>query len=321
MSCFFGMLAVVAMGMNTLITFGLRHLKTSQYGVSNKIMGGQINAQIVITGSSRALSDFDPRIVEAATGLTAFNIGRNGSQTDMQLAVLRAYLEHNHKPEIVIHSLDSFSFEATREVYDPAQYVPYLYDEALYGALRQINPSIWKSRYVPLYGYVVDDMSMSWISGLRALSGWSPREDFYLGFNPRPQKWSDEFESFKAANPGGVKWPIDPEGRQSLEDLVRLCQEQGIQLIFVYPPEYSEMQGLTKNRDEVFQDFHELSTRYNFPLWDYSDWKYGGDTVYFQNSQHLNEDGAEVFSTDLANHLKGYVAANSITASVLQGLR
>jgi hypothetical protein len=317
--CFFAFLAAVAFGLNALITFGLRRVKTGQYGVSNRIMRGQINAQIVVSGSSRALSGFDPRVIEATTGLSAYNIGRNGSQTDMQLAGLRAYLEHNRKPEIVIQSLDSFSFEATREVYNPAQYVPYLYDEELWRPLRQINPGIWKSRYIPLYGYVVDDMSMSWILGLRALSGWSPHEDFFLGFNPRSLKWTDEFKSFRAANPNGVNWPIDPEGRESLEEIVRLCQERGIQLIFVYPPEYSEMQGLTMNRNEVFDDFRELSAKYSVPLWDYSDWRYAGDTEYFQNSQHVNEDGAEVFSADLANRLREYLVIKSKPAGGLEG--
>ena len=78
-----------------------------------------------------------------------------------------------------------------------------------------------------------------------------------------------------------------------MEDLVRLCQQRGIQLIFVYSPEYIEMQKLTRNRGEVFDGFRELANRYNFPLWDYSDWKYAGDTTYFQNSQHLNAEGAE----------------------------
>lgn len=308
---FFGIFTVFSLGLNLLITQGLWHVKTGQYGVSNRLMRGEINTQIVINGSSRALSGFDPRIIQGITGLSAYNIGRNGSQTDMQLAILKAYLEHNKKPEIVIQSLDVFSFEATREVYNPAQYVPYLSDDELWRPLRQINPSIWKSRYVPLYGYVVDDMSMSWILGLGALAGRSPHEDYFLGFNPRTLRWTDEFKSFKAANPSGVDWPIDREGLQSLEELARVCRSNGIQLIFVYPPEYSEMQGLSKNRAQVFAHFHELVAKYDVPLWDYSDWRYAADTEYFQNSQHLNDEGAKVFSEDLSNRLRAFVAGKS----------
>jgi hypothetical protein len=318
---FFTLITVLVFGLNATITSGLRRIKTGQYGVSNRIMQGKVNAQVIINGSSRALSHFDPRIIEAQTGHSAFNLGRNGSQTDMQVAVLKAYLEHNRAPEVVIHSLDSFSFEATRKVYNPAQYVPYLYDEELYKPLHQFDRNIWRSRYLPLYGYVVDDMSFSWILGLGALSGWSPPEDFFLGFNPRSKKWTDEFQRFKSGNPRGVRWPIDPEGMQSVEDLIRLCQQHGIQLIFVYSPEYVEMQKLTKNRAEVFDLFHGLAGHYHVPLWDYSDWKYAADTQLFQNSQHLNAEGAELFSEDVANRLKGYFAVHSQTAPNLQASR
>ena len=117
-----------------MITAGLRKVRhTGQYGVSNKVMQGKVNAQIIITGSSRALSHFDPRVVEAQTGRTAFNLGRNGSQSDMQLAVLKAYLEHNQKPDFIIHSLDSFSaLKLLVRSIIAGQYVPYLYDAELY---------------------------------------------------------------------------------------------------------------------------------------------------------------------------------------------
>jgi hypothetical protein len=318
LGCFFAILAVLVCAFHLLITTGLRHLKTGQYGVSNRIMQGEVNAQVIINGSSRALSHFDPRIIEARTGHTAFNLGRNGSQTDMQVAVLKAYLEHNKTPDVVIQSLDSFSFEATRKVYNPAQYVPYLYDQELYAPLRQFDPHTWRSRYLPLYGYVVDDMSFSWILGLGALSGWSPREEFFLGFNPRSKKWTDEFQKFRSGIADGVRWPIDAEGMQSVEGLIRLCQQRGIQLIFVYSPEYAEMQKLTKNRAEVFGHFHELAARYNVPFWDYSDWKYAGNTEYFQNSQHLNAEGAEIFTDDVADRLTKYFAVHPNSGSRLE---
>jgi hypothetical protein len=320
-ACFFGMVVVLVFGLDAIITSGLRHIRTSQYGVSNRMMAGEVNAQIVITGSSRAVSHYDPRVIETSTGRTAFNIGRNGSQTDMQIAVLKAYLEHNRKPDIVIHNLDAFSFVTTREVYAPAQYVPYLYDEELYRPLREINRDTWKSRYVPLYGYVVDDMNFSWVLGLRGFFGWSPREDCFLGFNPRSKKWTEDFQRFEASNPDGVSWGIEPAGIKLMEELIRLCQERGIQLIFVYSPEYAEMEKLTKNRAEVFDHFHELEARYHVPIWDYSDWKFAGDTQYFTNSQHLNAEGAAVFSGDVANRLQEYIAEQSRSAVGLQASR
>jgi hypothetical protein len=309
---FFGVLVVLVFLMNAAITSGLRRIKTSAFGASNQIMEGKVNADVLITGSSRALAHYDPRIIQTVTGHSAYNLGRNGSQTDMQVAFLKAYLSHNRKPQVVIHNLDAFSFLTTHQVYDPVEYQPYLYDSNLYDALRKINPGMWKSRYIPLYGYVVEDMNFAWVQGVKGFFGWSPREDYFQGFNPRTKKWGSDFEEFKAANPKGVSFQIEPGGVQDVEELIRLCKENGIQLIFTYSPEYDEMQGLTNNRAEIFGRFHDLANRSNIPFWDYSNWKYAGNQDFFQNSQHLNNIGAAVFSEDVANQLKTYFDAHSV---------
>ena len=306
---FFGTLVIIMFITNAMITTGLRRIRTSGFGASNQIMGGKVNAQVVIAGSSRALAHYDPRAIAETTGLSAYNVGRNGAQTDMQVAFLKAYLEHNRKPEVVIFNLDAFSFVTSRHVFDPVEYTPYLYDPELYNALRKINPSIWKSRYIPLYGYVVEDMNFTWVLGLKGFLGWSPREDYFLGFNPRSTKWTDEFQNLKANNREGVRFEIEPAGVQDIKDLISVCEQSGIQLIFVYSPEYVEMQSLTRNRAEVFALFQELSDRYNVPFWDYSAWEYGGNKDYFQNSQHLNTAGAEIFSEDVGKRLREYIDA------------
>lgn len=125
---------------------------TSSFGVSNAILDKRVIPS-PISASSRALTHYDPRIIREVTGRVAFNIGLNGSQPDMQLARLQAYLEHNQKPALLIHNLDLFSLQVTHGgVYDPGQYLAYQHEPALYQALRRINPNILKARLLPLYG-------------------------------------------------------------------------------------------------------------------------------------------------------------------------
>jgi hypothetical protein len=305
---FFGIIAALICGLDATITAGLRRMPTSIYRVTNLMVEGRINAQIVITGSSRAASHFDPRVIQRITGSTAFNLGRNGSQTDMQLAVLKTYLEHNRPPEIVVHNLDAFTFQTTREIYNPAQYIPYLNENELYQPLCKINRNMWKSRYIPLYGYVAEDMSFAWIQGLRAFLP-PQRENLYDGYDPRETKWTDEFARFKASQREPVRWEIEPAGIRLTEELVRVCRDRNIRLIFVYSPEYSEMQALTGNRQEIFGSFRKIAAGKQVPFWDYSNWQYAANTEYFTNSQHLNATGAEVFSADVALKLKEYIAA------------
>ncbi len=307
LACFFVLLVALFFVMNALIGAGLREVKTSSYGAWNQVMQGKVNADIVISGSSRAAYHFDPRVIEAVTDRTAFNIGRPGSQTDVQVAVLRAYLEHNRKPALIVHSLDAFSFVASRGIYDPALYVPYLGDKAIYAPLLRIDPNLVRSRYIPLYGYVVDDMNFTWIEGLKALVGISPRQDYFLGFSPRDFKWGSDFANFKADNPHGASFAIEPAGVQAVEQLIQLCQANGVPLLLVYSPEYAGMQRMTNNRAQIFAEFQDLADRYHVPLWDYSNWTYDNDRAFFYNSQHLNATGAALFSADLAGRLKTYL--------------
>jgi len=299
--CFFCLIVVLALVLDTVIYSGLRRIKTSGFGVSNKIVEGKINADIVISGSSRALTHYDPRIIQDRTGRTAFNIGLNGSQTDMQLARLKTYLRHNTKPSLLIFNLDLFSFQTTHGgVYDPGQYVPYLQEPAIYAALTRINPDVWKARFLPLYGYAVEDLRFTWLLGMMGFFGWSPVEDHFLGFKPRHLSWTDDFERFKEMNPDGVRFEIEPDGVREMEELLRLCREQGIAVLLVYSPEYTEMQALTANRAQVFARFEELSERFGVPLWDYSASPISSLKENFYNSQHLNAGGASAFSMDLA---------------------
>src|SRR5262245_51921409 len=69
---FLAMLLAVFMVTDQLISAGLRRVTTSYFGVYNRIVDGTINADIVISGSSRAMNNFDPRIIQQATGLTTF---------------------------------------------------------------------------------------------------------------------------------------------------------------------------------------------------------------------------------------------------------
>jgi hypothetical protein len=314
LGCFLGLIVVLIFAVNAVITLGLRRIKTSAYGASNMIMEGKVNADIVITGSSRALVQYDPRTIEAVTGRSAFNLGRNGSQTDMQVAFLKAYLAHNRRPAVVIHNLDAFSFVTTQQIFEPVQYIPYLYDSSLYDPMLKIDRDTWKSRYIPLYGYVVEDMNFTWLDGVAGFFGWSPHEDYFLGFNPRHLYWTGDFESFKEANPQGVRFDIEPAGIEDLKNLVSICKQNGIQLIFVYSPEYKQMQQITSNRAEIFVEFHRIAETDSIPIWDYSNWQYNTDKQLFYNSQHLNADGAALFSEDLARRLEQFLAEQSGTA-------
>jgi len=270
-------------------------------------MSGGVDADIIINGSSRALVHYDPRIIQQATGLSAYNLGMNGVQIDVQLAVLKAYLRLNRKPKLVIQNLESFSFVTTKpgEIYDPAAYLPYLSEDILYKSLKEIDPVVWKWKYIPLYGYVVEDMTFTWARGLLGLVGYSGPETYFSGFNPRQMRWTEDFEQYRTSvGPAGVVNRITPQGINALRELIRTCKDAGIELILAYSPVYHEMQALEKNRAEIFAEFERQAAGFGIPLWDFSDSPICRERDYFYNSQHLNASGAAHFSNAVGQRLR-----------------
>jgi hypothetical protein len=300
---FFIFLILTIFGFHHLIQFGMRRIETGSYGVTNRIVSGQINAEIIITGSSRALTHYDSRIIQNVTGRSTFNIGVNGSQTDMQLAVLETYLQHNVPPKLVIHNLDSFTFVTTKEIYDPAQYLPYLDQAPIYEAVAKITPHAWKWRWFPLYGYAVEDMRFTWTLGLRRVMGIHPPETQFNGFQPRDTAWTGDFEEFRRNHPRGVQFPIEAQGVRDLQGIAETCRDAGVPLLLVYSPVYAEMQALESNRAEIFRQFAGISEQYELEFWDFSLSEVAKSKINFYNSQHLNRNGAHAFSTELAARL------------------
>jgi hypothetical protein len=298
-------IVILAMAMiQASINAGLRRIETSTFGVFNKIVNGHINASILVTGSSRASNHYDPREITRRTGLSAWNIGVDGSQTDMQLAVLQTYLHHNTAPVLLIHNLDSFAFVTSREgIAFPETYVPYLGEPAIYNTLTRIDTTWWKAKYLPLYGYAIEDMRFTWMLGIQSLAHRNPAEVRFAGFEPRATAWTEDFEHFRQANPNGVSFAIDPEAIRDFEQIVEEVASRRGQVLLVYSPVYYEMQKLDRKRSEVFARFEDIARRHHALLWDYSESAISKRRELFYNSQHLNADGAAAFSASLADRI------------------
>jgi hypothetical protein len=219
--------------------------------------------------------------------------------------MLKVYLEHNPKPKVVVQNLDSFSFQTTPmgQIYEPDIYLPYLGDAELFRSLYQIDPVVWKWRYIPLYGFAVDDMKFMWIRGLLADVGVFGKAGYFKGYNPRSTPWNDDFQRFRIEHPSGVRYRIEAGGVGSVVELIHICKANSIHLVFVYSPEYVKMQPLESNRSEIFARFEEIAKRFSIPFIDYSSSSISSRQDLFQNSQHLNVTGAEMFSADLGSKL------------------
>jgi hypothetical protein len=309
---FFLLAAVLASLLHVGISAGLRVVKKGEVSALNRALQGKVNADIVITGSSRAYRHYDPKILSATVGLEGFNMARNGSHTDVQLAVLRAYLKANKKPKIWIHNLDMHTFVPTKtgEIFEPSLYVPYLNVPELYEPFCKIDGHVWKWKWLPLYGYVVPEANLTWLTEFARLRS-APENPPFNGFRPMNKSWTKDFEKFKEKNPKGVGFAIDEALKAELEKTIHELKKDGVQVFLVYSPQYVDMLDLVTNKTEVFAAFREMAARQNVPFWDFSVSEISRTRDYFYNSQHLNAQGAAVFSEEVASRLRKFANTNS----------
>jgi hypothetical protein len=285
--------AVLCLPLQRLLISGLRKCTGENLGTVNAALKGRIDAEILISGSSRAVFHYDPRIIEACTGKKTYNIGRDGCQLDEQLALFKAYLRHNRKPEYLIQNLDAFNLRANDGVSDDLSVLAWLHEDELYNNALSHRRYFMSYRCFPLIGFLRHGAMKPSVEALFGLTNGGVRVS---GFFPQDKTWNDDFEKFRKLHPNGVTWPINPEGRRTLEGILEVCRQNDISVILVFSPEYKELQNLTANRREIISAFREISAEFRVPFWDYSQDPISSERDCFYNSSHLNRKGATAFS-------------------------
>jgi hypothetical protein len=291
---------------------GLRRSTTGPVGLCNRVVGGKVNAEVLVLGSSRAYVHFDPAIIERRTGKSCFNIARDGTKPDFQLAFLQTYLRHNRRPDYLVLALDLTSLQPAAGLPDPGLYIAFLDQPEISAALQQQGRRWLLYRYLPLVAIAQDQGHVNFyhrvreratIEAVRGLVG-RPRPEFLrAGYMPHDLEWRQDFEQFKREHPNGVRMAIDANAIASLRSILELCRRLEIKVVMVYPPEDQESQSFCLNRREVLGVFAQLASEFQMPFWDYSNDPICQKRQFFYNSQHLNAKGAALFSEDFAKRL------------------
>ncbi len=269
----------------------------------NNVIEGEIDADLYIYGSSRAWHHVDPAIIEEELGLTAYNFGVDGHNFDIQNLRHQLLMRYNRKPEYIIYSLDCFTLRKRPNLYLRDQFLPFMlkYRE-LMPVMLTFNGFHWTDFYVPLLRYHERRQALSVIA-----KHWNSKEfpkRRTKGFKYNPEKELEIKEDDKRT-PYGI--PQIDEVVDMFEAFLTECEEEGIQVIMIYSPEFHLHQKQVWNRKEIMANFRRISEAYNIPFIDYSDNPICQDTKYFFDNLHLNKRGAETFSRQLAADLEPYL--------------
>lgn len=119
------------------------------------------------------------------------------------------------------------------------------------------------------------------------------------GFYGSSSKWDgSELERLDI-----VTVSLDQDAIRLFVDFLREETEYGTKIIFVQAPFYIKIYDKMKDADRLYATFDSITSVFNIPFLDYSHADVCYDTAYFYNAMHLNKEGADLFTSQLAHDL------------------
>lgn len=285
---------------------GVRSNRQGEFAKLRECFLEKNNYDMIYVGSSRAESQYNPVIIDSATGLRSYNIGLLGATAPFMLAGLEGYLEKSTAPKYVVLNIDYHLFTDNPDtIHQFARYFPYLSNEALYKGLCARDSRFKWFRYVPFY-------SMPFF-GTRYLNasvrGFAGITGFYdtlhvRGYCPVVPEQAVDIDTIRVKPYRSVPAPVIME---SYERIAQICSEKNIRLILVISPLYAKYSGWLLNEDELNARFHAFAQQHHLPLLDYAHDPLGSEKALFADPAHLNKAGSERFSRLFAHDLPQYI--------------
>lgn len=296
---------IIAYPLDFVMSYYLNQSNTypGEFEVWNDIYSSNANCDIAIYGSSRSWVHIDPQILSDSLNIKVYNFGIDGHNFWLQYLRHIEFLKHNEKPKTIILSVDVFSLQKMKDLYQLDQFLPYM----LWNSNIQEYTSSYIGYnkfdyYLPLVRYSGKSNAISLIKENIARDKVTNRyrQNGFLGMD---REWNADLEKAKK---GQKSYEINTDSNSIVlfEKFINECKANDIELIFVYTPEYIDGQNFVANRNDIIQIYRDLSTKYSIEFYDYSNDSLCLDKKYFYNASHLNKSGAEIFSKKLASDLK-----------------
>jgi len=295
----------------------------------------KMNADGIILGSSRGRRNYNPNILADSLGIKMYNAGHDGQTVFYEQAVIRTALAR-YSPKLVIIDLNPEEMYFRDLHYDRLNVLaPYYKDfpeirdiyllKGLHDRVGDPNcffvkpqtegTNAWNSFWnkhnafepflLPFNNERVKMLSATYPNNsniLDILTGIFKNRKSEMGFKPLKgiitQQKADELikENAVLRNEKGKK--VDPNKLKALENEIELLQAHGSHIVISMSPALAPF-----GREPSYDSVEAVCRRYNIAFKDYSQ-----DSVYlhlqyfFDN--HLNKDGANMFSSSLASDIK-----------------
>ena len=304
---------ILAYGIDIYLSSNLRKSSTfahQEYPIWNDILEGNLNADILIHGSSRAWVHFDPKILEDTLQLSAYNLGVDGHTFNMQHLRHKLALKHNKKPKMVIYSVDATTLQKGN-FFNSEQILPFmLWNKDIQEFTSQYTSYSFLDYKLPLLRYYGKTDAISTVLKMNFQSDNNEKLRV-KGYKGQDRIWNNDFDNAKKLMKR-YEVKIDEDLKQRFDSYLKACKSNGIEVILVYAPVYIEGQEFIQNEDVLIHTYENFAETYDFKFFDFTNDDICYNKAYFYNARHMNKTGSELFTKKLASKIKA-ITVNNMT--------
>jgi hypothetical protein len=308
------LLYMTTLCLDKVITIGLMQNETNHFKTLSKINQGKINADLIVSGSSKALVQVDPVIIDSVLGVNSYNFGLDGNPFIPQRALYEIYRKKNTKPKIIIQIVSNGTLRSLKEGFAvPIRFAPYLDIPEVKKLMKLTSSFNYLDYSIPMIRYsgkpfeiIIGGLSFFNIQFLNTtdIKGYDPHDTSWPESSNESLDISEKTEDLTSSNNLEnieLFTSLDSVSCENFESFLANCEAENIMVFLVYPPIYVESFNSIKHVDY----YKRVAQEYNAYFLDYSqDSLLAFNKKYFYNSQHLNLKGATIFTNRLSEDIK-----------------
>jgi hypothetical protein len=294
---------LVLTGLDKLVEFGLIRNNNIKESFAQR---GNINADILFQGPCEVIWTINPDIVEEVTDKKAYNISHADSDFATNYLSIIQYLKHNKKPEKLVLFITPESFDDRYNTFH--SYLFSLYQDSITRSLLKENsPGYARFHKWPLLRFTYFNRLLLFPAFQGLKHHWNDKTEPYFvnGYEPPiKMKWDNHYEELFKLYPGGVTFEWSTKREQDFLKIVKLCNDENIELITYESPVLNSSKPGQFNRSEILNKIKSLCSSQQVEFWSYDDSPLSKDKANFFSALNLNIEPGNQFTKDLALRLK-----------------
>ena len=246
------------------------------------------------------MASYDPHIFDSLLKVNSRNLGVSAQPFGVSYLRWQLYKRNNNKPKLILVNIDFRDLRMVSKGFEKEQYYPYMTDSLVKPYL-DLYGFTWAEKYIPMYRYRGDYKLMAIAFGELLHLHHDQKGHYYKGYANENLAW-DGHNLNEMLHKGKIRGQCESEAVALLEHFLQETRRDSIPVVFVYAPLHNLLKDNLKEK-KTRKAYQDLSQSYDIPLLDFSTMDISSDTSFFMNGHHVNQKGAEIFSTALAHSI------------------